>query len=241
MSLKVVNPLLAYWRPKDLPKVLKGIEELPCDKIFANYYNYPHNYNLTRNFFLENPEYTHYIALPNDLVPTRKIYDKLIEHIKIHDYPVVAGCCNVDLRKYKNHLNVCWKLPEVPYIKRHYRWMAESIADNMINKGEPVHRVGFAGFPLMFIRRDIIEKIPFGTIPYPVDERPIWETRGGFGGDLAFCTSCKYYDIPVMVDLTCKMEHLRFEGEMLIGKKPPSIEFIRNNQVVWRHESEIKI
>ena len=217
-----INPLLCYWRPKDIPEVLKGIEEIPCDKLFCNYMRYPYNYTISRDFFLSNPDYTHYVALPNDLVPTRKIYDTLINHIKENDYAIISGVCNWDTGKYKDYWNITSNLPVLsPYHERNYRKISKNRYPNM------VFQVPWAGFPFMFIRRDVVEKIPFATVPEPIRAgHPVWEQSGGWGGDLAFAHSCKYYNVPIFVDTGCNMLHLRFHGEMMIGKKKPSIDFI---------------
>lgn len=225
-----INPLICYWRPKDLPKVLENLNNIECDKLYCNYMPYPSNYIESRKFFLEHPEYTHYVALPNDLVVTKEIFEKLCNTLEKFDFPVLSGCCNVDMVGNKDKVNICFNLPEIPYDRRIYRWMAESQRKHLISKGSEIIELGFAGFPCMFIRRDILEKIPFATLPFKVDERPIWEARGGFGGDLAFCTSLKYYGISNRVDLTCLMEHLRFEGKMLVGIKKPEVVFIKKGE-----------
>ena len=241
-----INPLICYWRPKDIQPVLDGLDSIPCDKLYLNYFAYPHNYTISRKYFLEHPEYTHYVALPNDLVPTKEIFDKLVKTIEEKDPPVLSGVCNVDMEGNKDKVNVCLKLPAIKYYDpktgqhRIYKWLAESQRKTLIEKGFEQMEFAFAGFPFMFIRRDIIEKIPFATLPFQVDERPIWEAAGGFGGDLAFCTSCKYHGIPVLVDLTCMMDHLRFYGEMLVGKRQPNIEFInKQGQKTLIHEQSV--
>lgn len=220
-----VNPLIVYWRPKDLPEVLDNLDKIDCDKMYCNYMKYPTNYNESRKHFLDHPEYTHYVALPNDLVVTKEIFEKMCNTLENNDYPVLSGCCNVDMEGNKDKVNVCLKLPDLGYDSRIYRWLAESQRLDAISRGHHIIELGFAGFPCMFIRRDILEKIPFATVPFETDLRPMWETRGGFGGDIAFCTSLKHYGIPNRVDLTCMMKHLRFEGKMLVGVKEPNIEF----------------
>ena len=215
-----IKPLIAYWRPKDIPEVLQALQEIPCDKIYCNYMPYPYNYTISRDFFLSNPEYTHYVALPNDLIPTKEIFRELIDHIKQQDYPIISGVCNVDTKKYKDKINITANLPMLNYNDRRYYWISKNRYPNRLVK------VPWAGFPFMFIRRDIVEKIPFAKVPFETHERPVWEEKGGFGGDLAFAWSCHYYKIPIMVDTSLMMRHLRFHGENLVGKKPPSIEVV---------------
>lgn len=236
MADKKIKPLLCYWRPKDIPEVLAGIAECPCDKLFVNYMRYPYNYTITREFFLSNPEYTHYIACPNDLVPTRKVYDRLVQLIQENDYPVISGVCNWDTGKYQDYWNITTNLPVLaPYEQRRYDKLPKTKYPNMVLK------VPWAGFPFMFIRRDVVEKIPFATVPEQIRQgHPIWEQTGGWGGDLAFAHSCAYYNIPIHADTSCGMLHLRYHGEMLVGKKPPSIEFIKydENQKSWQEAKQ---
>jgi len=223
--LSNINPLLVYWRPKDIPEVLDGMKTIPCDKLFVNYMPYPYNYEITTAFFKANPNYTHLICSPNDLVPTREVYDKLIKHIEEKDYPVISGVTNWDMEKYKDYINITSNLPALNYADRIYYKLSKDRYPNTVLK------VPWAGFPFMFIRRDIIFKVPFPpTCVKDTDgQRPIWETKGGFGGDLCWAHNLDYYNIPIYADTGCNMKHLRFFGKMLVGVKPPSIEFFKYN------------
>ncbi len=217
-----IKPLLVYWRPKDIQPVLDGLKEIPCDQLFLNYMSYPWNYDISIAFFKSNKEYTHLICHPNDLVPTRKVYDKLVKNIRDKDYPVISGVCNWDEGKYKDYLNITANLPSLKYSERFYHKISRARYPNMIFK------VPWAGFPFMFIRRDIIMKVPFPPDCAKDDSfRPIWEEKGGFGGDICWAHSLDYHKIEQWVDTSCNMKHLRFQGEMLVGVKPPSIEFFK--------------
>ena len=220
--MSLIKPLLVYWRPKDIQQVLDGLKEIPCDQLFLNYMPYPYIYQITTAFFLSNPKYTHLICSPNDLVPKREVYDKLVKHIEEKNYPVISGVCNWDTGKYKDYWNVTVDLPPLIYVGRMYHKLSKNRYPNTLLK------VPWAGFPFMFIRRDIIEKVPFPpTCLKETDERPVWEKKGGFGGDICWAHNLDYYKIPQYVDTGCSMIHLRFHGEMLVGVKPPSIEFFK--------------
>lgn len=220
-----IKPLLVYWRPKDIQPVLDGLKEIPCDQLWLNYMPYPYNYEMSISFFKANPEYTHLICHPNDLVPTREVYDKLINHILEKDYDVISGCCNVDTTKYKDYLNFTGNLPDLKYEKRVYQWISKNRYPNMVLK------VPWAGFPFMFIKREIVEKVPFPPVCVKDTdgERPIWESKGGFGGDLCWAHNLDANGIEQYVDTSCQMEHLRYYGEMLVGVKPPSVQFFKYN------------
>jgi len=220
--LSKFKPLLVYWRPKDIPQVLDGLKQIPCDQLFLNYMPYPYIYQITTSFFLSNPEYTHLICHPNDLVPTRDVYDKLVKHIAQKDYAVISGVCNWDMEKYKDYWNITVDLPALKYSERVYHKLHKDRYPNTLLK------VPWAGFPFMFIRRDIIKKVPFPPICVKeTDERPIWESKGGFGGDVCWANNLDYYNIEQYADTGCNMLHLRFAGKMLVGVKSPSIEFFK--------------
>jgi len=221
-----IKPLLVYWRPKDIQPVLDGLKEIPCDQLFLNYMAYPYNYEMTTSFFKSNPEYTHLIVLPNDLVPTRDVYDKLIKHIREKDLAVVSGVCNWDTGKYKDYINITSNLPTLDYANRRYYKLSKNRYPNTLLK------IPWAGFPFMFIRRDIVFKVPFPPhcVKDTKGQRPIWETKGGFGGDLCWAHNLDYYNIEQWADTGCNMKHLRFYGEMLVGVKSPSIEFFKYNE-----------
>lgn len=218
--MRTVKPLLAHWKAKDIPDVKKGLDTIPCDKITSEYLPYPFNYRITRDYFLQHPEYTHFIADPNDIIATKEHYNALVKRLEKIDYPVLSGVCNVDLGKYKNRWNICENLPDLDYKKRRYYWIPDSQRLGLVE-------VKFAGFPFMFIRRDIVEKIPFYSLPYELDtgQPGMMELNQGWAGDLAFCTCCDFYSIPIMVDTDVRMKHLRFCGEMKIGKADANVWF----------------
>ena len=73
----------------------------------------------------------------------------------------------------------------------------------------------------------ILMKYTFSTLPFETTEKPIWEARGGWACDLAFCHYCDYTNIEILVNLKIKLNHLRFWGKLQIGLKPPKMEFIK--------------
>ena len=88
-------------------------------------------------------------------------------------------------------------------------------------------KVKFNALAFCFIKRNILEKYSFTTLPFQTDEKPIWERKTGYACDLAFAHYCDFFKIDIMVDLRIKANHLRFPGPLLVGKKPPKITFIR--------------
>lgn len=218
-----MNPLLCYLRPKDIPEVLDNLEQVPCDKLYINYYQYPHPHRIARDYFLAHPEYDWMIVHTNDLVVTKDDYEKIKKDIEDHPFlEIISGVCNVDMDKESDVWNICYNLPTLEFMNRRYHW---------VKKGsfEGIQRVRFAGFPFMWIKRQVVE----GLMSYLDNEK----TRAGFDGtdlfgkdgyaaDLWFMHACYKSNIPVYVDSRVDMKHLRFVGEMLVGKREPITLFV---------------
>jgi len=223
----IVNPLVVFGNAYDCEPAVKAFNDLPCDKLQLDYIKYPDNYLEAQVFFLEHKEYTHFVYLAPDLVVSKTQFDELKKQVEINDFDVYGPVCNVDKGKYSDKLACCIKLPKLPYEFRRYRWMAESQRQWFLSNGIQRHVVKFNALAFCFIKREILEEYNFTTLPYETDERPIWETSGGYACDLAFCHYCDFMKINVLVDLRIKCDHLRYAGKVQVGKKPPKITFIK--------------
>jgi len=227
----IVNPLVCFGNAYDCKPTIKAFESLPCDKLRLDYIAYPNNYLEAQKFFLEHKEYTHFIYLAPDLVVNLEQFNFLKQQVENYDYEVYGPVCNVDKGKYSDKLACCIKLPKIPYQLRRYRWMAESQRQWFMSNGINLHKVKFNALAFCFIKREILERYNFTELPYSTDERPIWETRGGYACDLAFCHHCDFHKIDIFIDLRVKTNHLRYAGKVQVGLKKPLITFIpyKNN------------
>lgn len=221
LSTLKFNPLLVYWRPKDLPEVLKGLETIPCDKLFINYFPYPYPQRITNNFFRKHTEYTHLIIIPNDLVCDVSHYNKIKSHIEKNDFEVICGVAPVDTGKRKDYWCVTVNLPSLDYDSRRYYWLSKNRYPNTLIQ------VPFAGHPFMTLKRSVLDKIQLWVVPakYAGMGQPEWETRGGFASDLSLAYSLKDYGIKINCDTGIIMGHLRYKGKMLVGIKPQKVVF----------------
>ena len=228
------NPLIGFWHAVDLDEVKDGLNSIPCDKVQASYFPYPFPHRIIEKFFRDNTEYTHLIMIPNDLVYNNSNFERTKEIILKHDYPVLCGLCNVDLKEHKDQWNVCQKLPELPYTQRRYRWLANSTRKAYINLGLRLIPVKFAGYPATCIRRDVLDKIRLNIFPEDkkVNELPIWESKGGFSNDLMTCHNLNDVNISIMCDLENTMLHFRYTGKSQIGIKPEKVKFIHNGELI---------
>ena len=69
-------------------------------------------------------------------------------------------------------------------------------------------------------------KYTLPTLPFETNQKPIWEERGGWACDLAFCHYCDFMNIPIIVNLQVKLNHLRYADKLQVGIKKPLITFI---------------
>lgn len=230
----MIKPLLVFSNAYDCKPVIDELKNIPCDQLHINYFSYPYNYTIGENFFLEN-DYSHYIPIAPDLVLTKEQFLFLSKEVEKNPNDVYGPCCNVDTAKYKDRLAFCLRLPLLEYLNRRYYWSSEGFRQAAITNGVNVIDVKFNALAAPFIPRKIKEKCRFTKTPYKTDERPIWEKRGGYACDLAFCHYCDYLKIPIKVDLRIKCLHLRYGGTLQVGIKEPSVIFYK-----WDGEKHVK-
>lgn len=235
------NPLIGYYHAVDLEAVKDGLNEINADKLQVSYFPYPFPHRIIEKCFKDNLEYTHLIMIPNDMVYDDKAFQKTKEIVEKFNYPVLTGLVNVDLAENKDKCNVCFKLPELPYVNRRYRWLVESQRLHLLSKNQRLINVMFAGYPAICIRRDVLDKVRLNIFPEDkkVDELPIWESRGGFANDLIFCHNLNDANIPIICDLENKMLHFRYEGKSQIGIKKEKVKFIHKGEKIDFNEQSI--
>lgn len=226
----MIKLLLAVTCPRDnIEEVSKQWPELPCDKLLIKFLPEYQVYGIMRNYFLyEDGDWTHLVISSDDLVVKKENIEWLLEVLEQQDLPVVSGVCNIDETDF-DLLNITppHNIPEAktPYLERKYEFMRDSQI-NQNNLDHQLVRVGFSGFPLMAIRRDIIEKIPFETDAEAM-QKPI---EYGQSTDLIFCYRCMEEGIPIYADTKNFMKHLRLSGEIQVGKKPSDAVFYAWNK-----------
>ena len=187
--------------PRLIPEVVNAIKELPDDKLWMKYFQQTEAYTRARDFFLSR-NYTHLCILPDDLIVTPKDYDNLITDLMQRDFPVVSGACNVDTGDYKDCLNVSIDdliNPNSPPADHFKKWVNLRYDYMGYLKSAPLQRVMYSGFPLMFIRRDVVEKIPFRDYK-------------GCCIDATFCADCAMLEVAIWVDFRVIMKHLKIDN-----------------------------
>ena len=204
-----MNPLLIYLQPKDgLEHIRNRLLNIPCDKLILKYFPYPDVYNIAKKTILEHPEYTHIIWLQNDIVLNKDEYEKLVSSFLSTGEAILGASMNVDLSK--EGIELCAftirpfeKTPSgyVPFVKK---GVYEGLVKVFHNGG------------VFICTREFYLKYPltgYGKSGYNADIKQ---------GSEIFKDKINYF-----VDCDIHLKHLRFEGEMMVGKKEPGVEFIK--------------
>lgn len=225
-----INILHAIPSPRDnIPQVLHFQKDLPYDRLLPKFMREVDAYYLIREYFLEHEEYTHLAIGTDDIIVRPDHILQLANDLAEKDYPVLTGIMNV-YQEDVQEINITPKdqIPSIRWNDRVYRWIYRIDLPSYTHEGkQPIIQVGFSGFPLMVIRRDVMEKIHFANdsstnnIPYPM----------GGSMDVHFCHNCYQLNIPIFADTRVDMMHLRMSGIMRVDKEAPEV-------VLWKGKTK---
>ena len=174
-----------------------------------------------RLFFLRNPEYTHLVLATDDIVVEPHHVSLIERDLQRLDPPVLSGMMNVDLDD-EVFVNLSMSLPMKDRRLRKYSWLTR---DDVFVK-EDIFQVAFSGFPLMAIRRDVVNKLSFDADKVFKGLPP----HRGASLDFVFCWYCQEGDIPIMVDKRIDMLHLRTAGGLKIDKTKEKLMYYLKGQ-----------
>lgn len=244
------KPLFASPSPRDIPQVIKCHQQLKYDRVYAKYFVERAAYWHLRNFFLQHPEYTHLILIPDDLVFTPDDVEQIYKDLQENDYPILSGICNVNLDSHKDRWSITENLPhpmrplqkcddptgdKAWYGWRWYSWFTDkTIEEEQKRQNSTIIRVPHSGFALQCIRRDVVEAIEFVTDAKDNGLEDV-ETSSV---DVMFSNTCMFARIPIMVDPRIKMLHLRNQGPVDITLGNPEIWYIVNGEKRTYHFAE---
>lgn len=203
----------------NIPQVLRYQRDLPFDRFIPYFMKEVDAYQLARNFFLEHEEYTHLAVGTDDIVVYPDHIKQLAKDLEEHDYHVLSGTMNV-YQEDLQFLNICTKSVSLRWHDRYYDWIpAKDIPKYTLNG--PIIPVAFSGFPLMVIRRDVVEQIPFysdamyNDVPY----------KEGGSLDVQYCFNATRKGYGIYADTRVFMIHLRMAGKIRVGKIKPMCLF----------------
>lgn len=207
--------LLGIPSPFDFTLVEKHQKHLQIDKIIPRYYREDVAYKLIRDYFLKHKQYTHLVIACSDIVVNQNHIWQLERDLQDHDYPVITGIMNICL-EFLNVYNITSNVvhPQMP----EFNWYVEDTLPK-----ENIFRVNWSGFPLMCIRRDIVERFDFEPINlYLKDKNLLYGSL-----DVVLCFKFFKENIPIYADKRIKLLHLKEvqekSQETKVGKKPAKL------------------
>lgn len=166
-------------------------------------------YKTIRDFFLSHKEYTHLAIIPDDLLVDVKHIDKLVQDLTERDYPVLSGISNFacTTKRFFNNMT-CIEYGKIDAYMRmkktgRYDYFKDimsrerynEIKEQMKDKPNRIIRVTISSFPPTVIRRDIVEKLEFGT--------------NLMGVDTDFFQKCINAGVDTYADLDVQTTHLK--------------------------------
>lgn len=208
-----VSSLIACPSPRDVLAVKeshKGIKNIA--KLYVKYWPEELAYSIIKDYFLNYTNADYLIIAPDDLMVGDYHHQQLVETIEKYgkeNMPVLSGVCNVhNIPGYITQLAICIDRPISPQRRhRNYKWADlrhQDFRKRYLNMDRV--EVKFAGFPFMFIRRDIVERVGLDA---DLSYNPNHRVREGYSIDVVFCHHCLEQNIPIYVNPKVQMLHLR--------------------------------
>lgn len=229
MQHNIIEPLLFCPSPRDIPEFYDSFNKIKkYDKYFVRYTKPEIKaYDIGRDIFLENKQYTHFVICPDDLIIKQEHVDKLIQDISSiadSDNCCIGGFCNLNISDKKEISNICIDRVNIdPYPNRRYNFVTLQFLREM-----SIHKkfieVGFSGFPLLAIPRQILEKIEFRN-----DAPAGWEDYGCCL-DVMFSHDVWENKFRLLCDLSLELHHMKLDDNRVAnfyanGEKEPDKYF----------------
>jgi hypothetical protein len=156
-----LNCLFFVPSPRDIDIVSQKIKEIlypDYDVLWIKYAPELEAYRKAREFFLKSPKkYEYFCIVPDDLILNPESFDMLLKEVSTNNYKVLSGICNVSCQNHQYLDMAAATLTEMPTATR-IKWVTFPEAEKF---DKPIKKVIFAGFPVTFIHRSVMEKIDF--------------------------------------------------------------------------------
>ncbi len=215
MSTTKPRPLIVVFRPRNITMFEQAIKEIEGDKLNINYFPQHIAYPLARIEFLKREEYTHFVLLTDDLIVTPKDYETLKDECE--NYDVISGWGNNWLYgPWAEYSSVSFTMPPNPpsggTIEDYNFATIKDLEAIFVN--DPILEVPHQGTMLTFLKREVVEKIPF-------------RHDCGCCVDALLSHDLANAKIKQYVDLRVRMLHLKTSAipDTLIGKRPSQIVY----------------
>jgi len=206
--------LIAIPSPRDIPEFERAVEDIPHDKIWIKYVTYddiPNPYQRFVNYFKRHKEYSHLAILPDDLIPTPDVIERLVNHAK-DGLRCVTGYSNMDMNDMDRY-PICYNDVTPQRQGRDYQFLTkETLPDDLF-------QARWQGTSFMILDRDLVNRLEW--IGDMVDG-----ANPGMGiqaFDVGICYQLNKMNIPIWVDPKCWMLHMRYGGEKKTGLEPKDV------------------
>jgi hypothetical protein len=204
----MINPLIVTMSVRDFPIFEYWRNQIRlCDRLEIKNFIHEEAHEISRKYFLDNKQYTHYIMLAEDVIARPDDVKLLLEDIEKYDYPVVCGYCNINFRNDW----VC--LTKIDILKKpivnanDYEFYT---THDILRRKENNYfdYITFQGNALTSLRRDVIEKIEFKPDRMAINKHIMPNGKKlGTMFDLALCKQLARLNIPIAVDLRILLMH----------------------------------
>jgi hypothetical protein len=156
-----LNCLCFIPSPREIDLTTQKIKEIlypDFDVLWMKYTPELEAYSKAREFFLRAPKkYEYFCIVPDDLVLNKESFDKLVKTLEEKKYDVLSGICNVSCQNHQYLDMGAACITEMPTQTR-VKWVDLRETDKY---DPPIRKVIFAGFPVTFIHRDVMERVDF--------------------------------------------------------------------------------
>jgi hypothetical protein len=195
MSVRNLHPF-DYWLSK-----LTDI-----DRLLIKNYEHCEAHMLARKFFLDHPEYTHFLFIAEDIILTKDMLQLLIQDLEENDFPVLCGYCNWDWRH--DWVNITLKDLRKVQVSYAEQYDFVNVYNMVGGKMEyPFQKVFFQGLAVTFIKRNIMEQITFKPYKFISDKLLGKFEKRGIMHDLQMAIEYANLSIPVVCDTRCFCVH----------------------------------
>jgi len=227
-----VNPLIVTLSARDYNTCAYWREQIDfCDRLLIKNYWMMEGHPIGRKYFLEHPEYTHYIVIAEDVICPPDMVKLLIDDIYDHDFPVVAGVLNVDFTSIS--ASISFRDMRKIVVRSRQVYKHPNFKDLLLGKhGFPFVNVTFQGEAIASYRRDIVKKLSFKPYSYISDKvrRIYFGCTKPFGHMFDLQKGLELLDmgIPCVVDLRIMVMHFAFGASVLnFAHKPRVVTLTR--------------
>lgn len=204
------------------------------DRLEVMGFKHPEAHRIADQFFLEHPEYTHFLMLAEDVIITPDMVRQLLRDYEETRFPVICGYSNIAF--HKDTVNITQKDLRGIRVNLQEQYKNPTLHDVLAKRLDyPFVKVFYHGLTLSLIERSILLKIPFRPYKTILDSlrskrfrEPL--TPHGIMFDLQFAIDCANNDIPIYCDLRLLTIHFGRTVDLIdVTSKPKRVTLKQKN------------